>query len=109
MSSISIAVQSEEFETITIELSSEEVTALYKLRKENQQRIAELEKKIESGESNLKYAQSSRDTAVSELAHAHTLLTALGVADKTDHEESYRRQDLNVTTRIALYIALKGN
>jgi len=61
MTSISIAVQSEEFETITIELTSEEVTALYKLRKENATRITELEKKVTDLESNKKYAESARD------------------------------------------------
>ena len=110
MNAISINVQSEEFETITIELTQEEVTALYKLRKENQQKILELEKELKDTKSNKKYAEDARDDAKSELEQAHTLLSALGIADKTDHEESYYRKDLKVTTRIALYIAkISGN
>ena len=105
MNTISIAVQSEEFETITIELSQEEVLALYKLRKEQAARIAELEKEVGSLKTNKKYAEEARDEAKGELEQAHTLLTALGVADKTDHEDNYYRKDLKVTTRIALYIA----
>ena len=54
---------------------------------------------------NKKYAEEARDEAKGELEQAHTLLTALGVADKTDHEDNYYRKDLKVTTRIALYIA----
>ena len=109
MNTIQITIQSEEYESITVDLSSEEVTALYKLRKEQACKIAELEKKVSDLEANKKYAESARDEAKGELEQAHTLLTALGVADKTDHEESYYRKDLKVTTRIALYIAKKGN
>ena len=105
MSTIQITIQSEEYESITIDLSSEEVTALYKLRKEQACKIAELEKKVSDLESNKKYAESVRDKAQGELAQVHTLLTALGIPDKTDHEESFYRKDLEGTTRIALYIA----
>jgi len=107
MNTISIAVQSEEFETINIELTSEEVTALYKLRKEQTTKIQELEKKVTNLESNKKYAEEARDKALNELEQAHTLLTALDIKDKTDHEESYYRKDLSIATRIALYIAVK--
>lgn len=105
MSTIQITIQSEEYESINIDLTSEEVTALYKLRKENQSKIAELEKNVSDLTSNKKYAEDARDKAWGELTQAHTLLTALGIPDKTDHEESYYRKDLEITTRIALYIA----
>lgn len=105
LKTIQITVQSEEFETITLELSSEEVASLYKLRKEQAAKIVELEKEIGNLKTNKKYAEDARDEAKSELEQSHTLLTALGVADKTDHEESYYRKDLKVVTRIALYIA----
>ena len=108
MTSIQITIQSEEYESINIDLTQEEVTALYKLRKEHTVKIANLEKKISDLESDKKYAETTRDEAKGELEQAHTLLTALGVADKTDHEESYYRKDLKVTTRIALYIAKKA-
>lgn len=103
--SITIQVQSEEYETINVELSVEEVQAIYKLRKENAARILELEKKLKDTETNHKYASEARDAAKSELEQAHTLLSALGIADKTEAEESYYRKDLHISTRIALFIA----
>ena len=107
MTSITIAVPGDELENITIELSEEEVRALYLLRKEQSANIAQLTKELESSKSSEKWACSARDGARNELIQGHTLLTALGVPDKTDHEESYLRKDLEITTRIALYIAAK--
>lgn len=105
MNTITIQVFGEELETLNVELTSEEVAALYKLRKENAVKIAELEKKLKQ-ETDMKNTYSDRLTdAQSEIGEANTLLTALGVADKTNHEESYYRKDLKVATRIALYIA----
>lgn len=105
MATITITVPGEELENLNIELTSEEVSALYKLRKEHTQRIAELEKKIKDQETSLKYATESRQDVMNELAQANTLLSALGVAEKTLEEDSYYRKQLTVTTRIALYIA----
>lgn len=105
MNTITIQVSGEELETLNVELTSEEVAALYKLRKENTIKIAELEKKLKQ-ETDLKNNYSDRlSEAQSEIGEANTLLTALGVADKTNHEESYYRKDLKIATRIALYIA----
>ncbi len=105
MNTITIQVAGEDLETINIELSAEEVAALYKLLKENVVKIAELEKKLKSSD-DLKNSYSDRVTeARVEIDEANTLLTALGVKEKTDHEESYYRKDLKVATRIALYIA----
>jgi len=105
MNTITITVAGEELENLNVELTSEEVSALYKLRKDNSVKIAELEKKLKDQESNLKYAQEGRTVAEGELSQANTLLTALGVAEKTLEEEAYYRKPLTVTTRIALYIA----
>ena len=107
MSTITIAVQSEEYETINVELSDEEVRSLYLLRKENATKIAELQKNLDSANNSKKYAEESRDNANNELIQAHTLLTALGVPSKTNEDEVYYRKDLMMTTRIALYIASK--
>lgn len=105
MNTITIQVSGEELETLNVELTSEEVAALYKLRKDNAVKIAELEKKLKQ-ETDLKNNYSERVTeARSEIDEANTLLTALGIADKTNHEESYYRKELKVATRIALYIA----
>lgn len=105
MNTIVITVPGEELENLNVELTSEEVSALYKLRKDNSVKIAELEKKLADKEQTLKWASEARTTAENELAQAHTLLTALGVSEKTNEEESYSRKTLTVTTRIALYIA----
>ncbi len=105
MNTITIQVFGEELETLNVELTSEEVAALYKLRKENAVKIAELEKKLKQ-ETDLKNNYSDRlSEEQSEIGEANTLLTALGIADKTNHEESYYRKDLKIATRIALYIA----
>jgi hypothetical protein len=106
MTTITITVSGEELENLNIELTTEEVTALYKLRKEQAVKVADLEKKLASAELSLTHAQDSRNEANNELAQAHTLLSALGVAEKTNEEESYYRKNLTVTTRIALYIAV---
>ena len=109
MTTITITVPGEELENLNIELTSEEVAALYKLRKENTVRVAELEKKLAAQENTLKYASEGREEAQNELSQAHTLLSALGIAEKTNEEESYYRKPLSVSTRIALYIAnVKG-
>lgn len=105
MNSITIAVQGEELETINIELTAEEVRALYTFRKEATAKIAELTKELENTKKNASYTLDRLNEATSELNEAHTLMTALGIKDKTDHEESYYRKDLKMATRIALYIA----
>lgn len=105
METITISVEGEELEQINVELTKEEVAAIYKQRKEQSKRIAELEKQLDETQKSKKYAEDARDAARTELDQAHTLLTALGIQDKTNHEESYYRKDLQVSTRIALYIA----
>ena len=108
MSSITITVQSEEYETVNVELTEEEVRSLYLLRKENATKIADLQKNLDSANNSKKHAEDARDEAKNELIQAHTLLTALGVPSKTSEEEVYYRKDLMMTTRIALYIAAKN-
>lgn len=105
MNTITITVAGEELENLNIELTSEEVAALYKLRKENSIRVSELEKKLTEKENSLKYATEGRAEAQNELSQAHTLLSALGIIEKTNEDESYYRKPLSVSTRIALYIA----
>lgn len=105
MQTISINVAGEDLEVISVELSAEEVRSLYNLRKEQTKKIEELTKQLEQEKKNLEYSRSNLSDANSELGEGHTLLTALGIKDKTDHEESYYRKDLKIATRIALYIA----
>lgn len=105
MNTITISVCGEELEVINVELTSEEVTALYKLRKEQALKIADLEKKVADSASSLKHANERNDAAQAELSQANVLLTALGVQEKTNEEETYYRKPLQVATRIALYIA----
>jgi hypothetical protein len=109
MNTITITVPGEELENLNIELTSEEVAALYKLRKDQATKVTELEKKLADKEQTLKWTSEARTIAENELSQAHTLLTALGVSEKTNEEEGYNRKMLTVTTRIALYIAqVKG-
>lgn len=105
MKTITISVSGEELETINVELTEEDVSALYKLRKEQAAKIVELEKKLSSTEESLKYSNADRTTVKDEISQAHTLLTALGIMEKTTEEEVYYRKTLSITTRIALYIA----
>ena len=105
MQSITIAVQGEELETINVELTTEEVRALYNFRKEATVKIASLTKELDTAKSNVKYSQDRLNAVEEEINEGHTLLSALGVKDKTEHEESYYRKDLKIATRIALYIA----
>jgi hypothetical protein len=106
--SIQIEIPGEEFETIAIALTKQEVTALYQANKERKAANSEFEKKISSLESTNKYERELRSKAESEISQAHTLLTALGIQEKTDSEISYNQQTLPVSTRIALYIAKKA-
>lgn len=105
MQTINITVAGDELEIINVELTSEEVRSLYNLRKEQMKKIEELQKELETTKRNAGYTQERLTEADSQLTEGHTLLTALGVKDKTDHEEAYYRKDLKIATRIALYIA----
>lgn len=102
---IKIEVEGTELESITIELSKEEVSAMYKQRKELNAKVSELQKEVESVKSNKKYTEDRNAELSNELSEANTLLTALGVQEKTSEEESYYRKQLKIATRIALYIA----
>ena len=105
MSTITIQVAGDELEVLNVELTTEEVTALYKLRKDNATRIAELEKQLKSETDTKEMHRRSSTGAQAEIDEANTLLTALGVQEKTSHEEAYYRKTLKIATRIALYIA----
>jgi len=109
MESITIEVEGEELETIKIELTSEEVRAIYKLRKEQSVKIEELEKSLKSVEQSKKYEEEKKKELENQINQANMLLTALGVEDKTNEEESYYRKEIPVATRIALYIARVNN
>ena len=78
---------------------------MYNAKKEQAKKIEELTKNLEQEKKNMEYTKGNLADASTELSEGHTLLTALGVKDKTDHEESYYRKDLKIATRIALYIA----
>lgn len=109
MNSITIEVPGEELETISVALTSEEVKSIYLQRKQLQVQLQELEKKLKTEEQNNKYNAEARNEAEKELKNAHTLLTALNVPEKTKEEESWRETKLEMSTRIALYIAGKTN
>jgi len=88
-----------------MELSSDQVVDLYNLRKTQAVKIAELEKKIKDTELSLKYSQEAKTKAEEELQQAHALMSALGIIEKTNEEDTYYRKPLTLSTRIALYLA----
>jgi len=69
--------------------------------------IAKLESELKGVKNDLKWSNSMRDSATRELEEAHTLMTALGIAAKTEAEETYLQRDISIANRIALYIANK--
>lgn len=105
MNTIQIETKGTDLETITITLDENQVSSIYEELKQAKKDNAELIKKLADKEQSLKYASEARTELQQELGEANTLLTALGVQEKTSHEESYYRKDLKVSTRIALYIA----
>ena len=107
MEKIKINMTGLDSEVIAIELNEAEVGALYQLRKDNTEKIAELEKKVKDLEQSKKYVTKNLEAANNELGQAHTLLTALGIQEKTNEEEVYYCKSIPVVARIALFIAKK--
>lgn len=105
MNNIQIQTKGSDLETITITLDENQVTSIYEQNKELNKEITEVKTQLEREKQSYKWACESRDTANSEIKHAKTLLTALGIAEQTTEEEPYRRTELPIATRIALYIA----
>lgn len=105
MSIIQIVIQGTELENVTVNLDTEQVTALYLNQQKNLKEITDLTKKLADSEKINKINNETNEKLNSEIQQAHALLSALGVDDKTKEEETYYRKSLSVTTRIALYIA----
>jgi chromosome segregation ATPase len=105
MENITITVQGNELESINITLTQDEVTHIYKQYKELQGKVTALTKAAEDLKNTIKYREDSLNEKTKELSQAHTLMSALGVTEKTNEEESYYRKNLDIGTRIALYIA----
>jgi hypothetical protein len=105
MNTITIVVKSEEFESINIDLTTEEVSALYQLKKDNALKIVDLEKELKTANEHTKYQNDERIKLANERDQANALLTALGVAEKAKHAEPYYQKEFPIATRIALYIA----
>jgi mevalonate kinase len=104
---IQIIIQGTELENVTVNLDTEQVTALYLNQQKNLKEITDLTKKISDSEYRNKTNNETIEKINSELQQAHGLLSALGVDDKTKEEEVYYRKQLALSTRIALYIAQK--
>jgi hypothetical protein len=107
MNTITIQIDSVDFEKQDISLTSDQVLVLYQLKKEQSTRIIELEKEIKQKETNLKYKDDNLTEVKNELQQGHALLSALGVKEKTEEEEVYYRKPLSITTRLAIYLATK--
>jgi len=80
---------------------------LYQGNKDLKEQLKKAEKELASEKQNYKWANDRSNNQQAEINHANVLLTALGVQLQTNEEESYRRTDLPIATRIALYIATK--
>jgi len=109
MYTITISIPSTDFEQQDITLTADQVLSLYNNRKDMAAEIMLLKKEITAKEQAIKYRDESLDEAKAELQQGHALLSALNVADKTTEEEAYYRKPLSIVTRIALYLATKGN
>ncbi len=105
MNTIQIQTSGTDLETITLTLTDTEVRNLYESNKDLREGIKNLTKELESAKSTYKYASENRTELQSEVNEANTLLTALGVQEKTVAEPSYYEKQLKLSTRIALYIA----
>lgn len=105
MSIIQIVIQGTELENVTVNLDTEQVTALYLNQQKNQKEITDLTKKLADSERMVKHHSECKDKLDSELQQAHGLLSALDVEEKTKEEEVYYRKPLTLATRIALCIA----
>jgi hypothetical protein len=103
--SIQIEVTGTDLEVIAITLSDKEVKAIYEQNKALKEEVKTLNKTVESEKQSYKWSAERNSTLQNEINHANVLLTALGVQLQTTEEESYRRTDLPIATRIALYIA----
>jgi hypothetical protein len=109
MNTITITVPSSEFEDKQLQLTAEDVLNIYLNRKDMAVEIKALKKEVTAKEQTIKYRDESLNEAKAELQQGHALLSALSVADKTTEEEAYYRKPLSIVTRIALYLATKGN
>lgn len=105
MSTITISVPGNELESVRIELTDVEVAELYRQHQERAAKIVDFEKKVTSLEASNKHVNEQLTEKAKELSEANSLLSALGVAEKTNEEEAYYRKPLTIATRIALYIA----
>ena len=105
MSIIQITIPGTDLESISLNLDTSQVTALYLQQVSQAKEIAELTKKLADSERNYKYASEAKQSLELEQQQTHGLLTALGVQIKTQEEEAYYQKPLTIPTRIALYIA----
>jgi len=109
MHTITISIPSTDFEQQDITLTSDQVTSLYNNRKDMAAEIMLLKKEITAKEQTIKYRDESLNEAEAELQQGHALMTALNIAEKTTEEDTYYRKPLSIVTRMALYLATKGN
>jgi mevalonate kinase len=92
MSIIQIIIQGTELENVTVNLDTEQVTALYVNQQKNLKEITDLTKKVQDSEYRNKTNNETIEKINSELQQAHGLLSALGIDDKTKEEVYYRKQ-----------------
>ena len=105
MTTITVTTKSTELEPIVITLTQDQVQSIYDEVKELRTKVAELEKSL-SNEKQYKETYSNQSAKLQkEIDSMHTIFTVMGVKEKTDAEESWNRRDLDLVTRMALFIA----
>ena len=102
MESIEISVLGTELETVSINLTKEQVENIYSEHRAQKAEIAELKKNLERTESSLKYASEGRRDSENQLDQAHCILDAMGIEKII--EKQYGELKIELSARIALMI-----
>ena len=102
MESIEISVLGSEFEKVSINLTKEQVEAIYAEHKAQKDELVKLKKDLESKESSLKYCTDARRDADAQIEQAHCILDALAIEKVI--ERQYGETKIELSARIALMI-----
>lgn len=102
MESIEISVVGSEFEKISINLTKEQVEAIYAEHKAQKDELVKLKKDLESKERSLKYTSDARRELDAQISQAHCILDALGIEKVI--EQQYGEIKIELSARIALMI-----
>lgn len=102
MNSIEISILGSELETVSINLTKEQVETIYNENKAQKDELIKVKKDLESRDSSLKYATDGRREAESQIDQANCILDALGIEKII--EKQYGETKIELAARIALMI-----